>query len=55
MKTFGLSPCREVGIIKNAIKDAILDGVIGNNFDDAYTLMITRAAELGVKLSKSVE
>jgi poly(A) polymerase len=55
MKTFGLLPCREVGIVKNAIKDAILDGVIGNNFDDAYNLMVTKAAELGLKLNKSAD
>jgi poly(A) polymerase len=50
MKTFDLSPCREVGIIKNAIKDAILDGVIGNNYDEAYRLMLDKAAELGLKM-----
>ena len=53
MKTFDLQPCREVGIIKNAIKDAILDGVIGNNYDQAYNLMLEKAAELGLKLNKS--
>jgi len=53
MKTFGLPPCREVGIIKDAIKDAILDGVIGNNFEAAYTLMLTKAAELGLKMRES--
>jgi len=52
MKTFGLSPCREVGIIKNTIKDAILDGVIGNNYDEAFKLMLTKAAELGLNLKK---
>jgi poly(A) polymerase len=46
MKTFGLKPCKEVGIIKNAIKDAILDGIIGNNFEDAYNLMLTTASEM---------
>ncbi len=50
MKTFDLQPCREVGIIKNAIKDAILDGVIGNNYDQAYDLMLKKASELGLKL-----
>jgi len=50
MKTFDLQPCREVGIIKNAIKDAILDGFIGNNYDQAYDLMLKKASELGLKL-----
>jgi poly(A) polymerase len=48
MKTFDLQPCREVGIIKNAIKDAILDGVIGNNFEEANKLMHAKATELGL-------
>ncbi|MBS1234070.1 MAG: tRNA nucleotidyltransferase, partial [Bacteroidetes bacterium] len=55
MKTFGLQPCREVGIIKDSIKDAILDGVIGNNFEEAYTLMLAKAAELGLKIKESGE
>jgi poly(A) polymerase len=48
MKTFDLQPCREVGMIKNAIKDAILDGVIGNNFEEANKLMHAKATELGL-------
>jgi poly(A) polymerase len=55
MKAFGLQPCREVGIIKDSIKDAILDGVIGNNFEEAYTLMLAKAAELGLKIKESAE
>lgn len=49
MEIFGLQPCREVGIIKDAIKDAILDGVIHNNFEEAYALMMQKANELGLK------
>ncbi len=49
MKTFNLSPCREVGIIKNAIKDAILDGTIRNDYDEAFALMMQKAEELGLK------
>ncbi len=49
MKTFNLEPCKEVGIIKDAIKDAILDGVIHNNFDEAYQFMLEKATELGLK------
>jgi len=40
MNYFDLKPCREVGVIKNAIKDAILDGLISNNYDDAFKYML---------------
>ncbi|NLX29087.1 MAG: HD domain-containing protein [Bacteroidales bacterium] len=49
MATFALPPGKEVGLIKNAIKDAILDGEIGNNHEEAYALMLARGAELGLK------
>lgn len=48
METYGIGPCREVGIIKNAIKEAILDGIIGNNFDEAYSMMESEATKLGL-------
>lgn len=48
MKKFGLRPCREVGIIKNAIKDAILDGEIKNDYTEAYAYMLKKAEELGL-------
>ena len=47
MKTFNLLPCREVGLIKEAIKEAILEGEIENNYNDAYALMLTKAKEMG--------
>ena len=49
MKTFDLKPCREVGLIKDAIKNAILDGIIHNNYDEAFDFMLKKAAELGIK------
>lgn len=47
METFGIRPSKPVGDLKNAIKDAILDGVIPNNFDDAFAYMILLAKEKG--------
>jgi len=49
IETFGISPGREIGIIKNAIKDAILDGIIPNEYEAARDFMIRTAAELGLK------
>ncbi|MBQ0016305.1 MAG: HD domain-containing protein [Bacteroidales bacterium] len=46
MRTFDLPPCREVGIIKDGIKDAILDGKIPNNHEEAWRLMLEIAAGL---------
>jgi tRNA nucleotidyltransferase/poly(A) polymerase len=48
MKTFGIGPCREVGTIKVAIREAILDGAIANNFDDAHAYMIKKAKEINL-------
>ncbi len=48
METFGLSPCREVGSLKSAIKDAILDGVVPNEHDAAYEFMIKCAERMGL-------
>jgi hypothetical protein len=55
MKTFNIGPCREVGIIKNTIKEAILEGDIGNNFEQAFQLMIDKGTELGLKKVMSDE
>lgn len=48
MRTFGLTPSKEVGIIKTAIKDAILDGIIENDYAQAYEYMLKVAAEIGL-------
>ena len=50
MTTFGIGPCREIGTIKDAIKDAILDGRIPNERDAAWQMMLRLAADLGLKL-----
>jgi len=55
METFGLSPCAEVGQIKNAIKEAVLDGKIGNNHEEAYCFMLKKAAEMGLNPTKPKE
>ncbi len=49
MTTFGIGPCREIGTIKDAIKDAILDGKIPNERDAAWQMMLRLAADLGLK------
>ena len=48
MKLFGLTPSRDVGILKDAIKDAIMDGIIENNYDAANVFLLTKAAEIGL-------
>lgn len=49
MAVYGLPPCREIGVIKEYVKNAILDGVIGNDFAQADALMRRKAAEMGLK------
>ena len=49
MQTFNLKPCKEVGIIKEAIREAILEGEIANNYDEAYVYMMNKAKELDIK------
>jgi tRNA nucleotidyltransferase/poly(A) polymerase len=51
MSTFHLKPCKEVGYIKNAIRDAILDGAIPNNYESAYAFMMEKANDIGISKS----
>ena len=48
METFNIGQCINVGKIKNAIRDAILDGVIKNNFEEAYAFMKAEGLKLGL-------
>jgi poly(A) polymerase len=49
IRTFGIKPGKEVGIIKSAIREAILDGIIPNSHDEARKLMLEKGKELGLK------
>ena len=49
MKVYGIPPCAEIGRIKEAVKEAILNGEIGNNFEEADALMRRIAPEMGMK------
>ena len=51
MKAFNLKPCREIGQIKEAIKNAILDGIIPNEKQASYDFMIEKGKKLGLKLA----
>lgn len=55
MATYGIGPCHEIGLIKNAIKEAILDGKIENDRIQAITLMKEKADELGLVQKKELQ
>ncbi|MEY5000768.1 MAG: hypothetical protein RLZZ211_804 [Bacteroidota bacterium] len=52
METFEIGPCAEIGTIKTHIKDAILEGHIANDFQEAYAEMLRFGSELGLKASQ---
>ncbi len=49
MNTFHLTPCREIGMIKEAIKEAILEGKISNEYNSAFKLMLEKGKELNLQ------
>ena len=48
MRIFGLQPCAQVGILKTALKDAILDGIVKNEHDEALEFIMKKAEEIGL-------
>ncbi len=53
MKTFGIEPSRDVGVIKTAVREAILDGEISNDFEEGFQRMLEEGAKLGLKPKKT--
>lgn len=49
MELFDMQPCREIGVIKNAIKEAILEGIIPNEYEAAYSFMLQEAEKMGMQ------
>lgn len=49
MEVYGIGPGKEIGILKEAVKEAILDGVISNNYEEADAYMRRLASDMGLK------
>lgn len=49
IETFNLKPGKNIGVLKNAIREAILDGEIANNFDEAFAFLLKKGKELGLE------
>lgn len=54
MEAFNLPPSKRIGIIKDTIREAILDGKIKNDFQEAYDFMVKKGEELGLKVFKKI-
>ncbi|MFV0419576.1 MAG: CCA tRNA nucleotidyltransferase [Dysgonomonas sp.] len=52
MEIFGLGPGREVGSLKSSVKDAIMDGVIPNEYEAAYNYLVEKAKKMGLEPKK---
>lgn len=55
MQTFDLKPSRSVGVIKDALREAVLDGVVKNEFAAAYEFVLAKGKELGLEMVKKLE
>ncbi len=55
MQTFGIPPSQKIGVIKKAIREAILDGEVHNDFEQAYQFMLSKGKELGLKPVKILQ
>lgn len=52
MQTFNIPAGREVGVIKSAIREAILDGIIKNDYNEAFNFMLEKAKEIGLMINQ---
>jgi hypothetical protein len=55
METFGLKPCKEIGEIKSLLREAILDGKIRNEYQEAYAFMLEIGKSIGLTVQKVVK
>ena len=55
METFNLAPSRKVGDLKTTIREAILDGEINNNFEEAYAFLLEQGKKMGLSVKKIIE